>query len=154
MSDRLLLALIATITVSALSAPLAGAQVQKINERAHFNLPLDRADVRLVILYDVESLDTLVVRPRPALHDPWFSFDKVQHFTFSFLFTLGGQYTFENKFDLGPAHALPLAVTGSFLVGLGKELYDRQRSPGRYFSYRDLVANGAGIVVAAGFILL
>jgi uncharacterized protein YfiM (DUF2279 family) len=115
----------------------------------------DATGVRMWLLYDTATADTVDVPRRIMVrHDPWLSFDKVQHFTFSFLFTLGGQYTFENKFDLRQGQALPLAVTGSFLIGLSKELYDYHLGPRRYFSYRDMVANGAGIVVAVGFILL
>jgi uncharacterized protein YfiM (DUF2279 family) len=152
MSECPLRALFLIAAVCGLFTPLASAQAGF--ETAHVHLLQDREEVRLVILYGLDEADTLVVRTVRTPRDPWLSFDKVQHFTFSFLFTLGGQYTFENKFELRQAHALPLAVTGSFLIGLGKELYDWQRGPRRYFSYRDLVANGAGIIVATGFILL
>lgn len=90
----------------------------------------------------------------PQPHDPWLAFDKVQHFTFSALFTVGGQYALENKADWRTRHALPISVLTSFTIGLTKELYDWQVGPGQYFSWRDMVANGVGIAFATGFILL
>jgi len=86
--------------------------------------------------------------------DPWFSFDKVQHFTFSFLFTVGWQYGFENKLDWSRNDALPASIGATLAIGLAKELYDWRLGPRRFFSYRDMVANSAGILLATGFILL
>jgi putative lipoprotein len=91
---------------------------------------------------------------RPRRHDPWLAFDKVQHFTFSALFTVGGQYALVNKFSLREGQALPISMFTSFTIGLTKELYDWQAGPRQYFSWRDMTANGVGILVAAGFILL
>ena len=89
---------------------------------------------------------------RPA--DPWLAFDKVQHFTFSFLWTLGSQYTFVNKWGLSERGALPLSITSGAAIGLAKEFYDWRVRPSRYFSRRDLVADGLGIALAVGWVLL
>lgn len=86
--------------------------------------------------------------------DRWLAFDKVQHLTFSFLWTLGTQYVAVNKIALSEHRALPLSITSSAAAGLGKEIYDRQVGPTRYFSPRDLVADAIGIVLAVGIILL
>lgn len=86
--------------------------------------------------------------------DPWIGWDKVQHVTFSFLFTVGSQYALVNKAGMGERDALPVSMGVSGAIGLAKELNDRYRSPSRYFSERDLVADAVGILVAAGFILL
>jgi uncharacterized protein YfiM (DUF2279 family) len=87
------------------------------------------------------------------VEDPWFGFDKVQHFTFSFLWTLGTQYVVVNKGKLSEARALPISISTSAAVGFSKELYDLQSGPQGFFSYRDLVANGLGILLATGLIL-
>lgn len=87
-------------------------------------------------------------------HDPWLAFDKVQHFTFSFLWVLGSQYTFVNKGNWSEQQALPLSIGSSAAVGVAKELYDWRVKPSRYFSRRDLAADGLGILLAVGFILL
>lgn len=89
-----------------------------------------------------------------AQADPWIAFDKVQHFSFSLLITVGSQYALENKLSINRRNALPASVAASLSIGLAKEFYDWQYGPQRYFSDRDFVANVAGILVAAGFILL
>jgi len=102
------------------------------------------------IFKTAETDDGLYRRPR----DSWFGWDKVQHATFSFLFTVGSQYALVNKAGMGERDALPVSMGISGAIGLAKELNDRYRGPTRYFSKRDLVADAAGILVAAGFILL
>ena len=101
--------------------------------------------------HETARRDTTFSQP-PA--DPWLAFDKVQHFTFSFLWTLGSQYTFVNKWGLSERGALPLSITSGAAIGLAKELYDWRLSPSQYFGRRDLVADGLGIALAVGWILL
>lgn len=84
----------------------------------------------------------------PKIHDPWLGFDKVQHFTFSFLFTLGQQYLIVNKIGATESQALPYSISSTAAIGLFKEIYDKKRSPSRHFSKRDLVADALGIAVA------
>ena len=86
--------------------------------------------------------------------DPWLAFDKVQHLTFSFLWTLGSQYALVNKVDVSEGGALPVSIASSAAVGLAKEYYDWRRGPRRVFSRRDLVADADGIILATGIILL
>lgn len=98
------------------------------------------------------------VRPDTAFNvqpqDRWRGFDKVQHTSFSFLLALGSQYTLVNKVDLAEREALPLSLGFSAGMGLGKELYDWRRGRHRHFSKRDLAADGLGLLLAAGLILL
>lgn len=89
----------------------------------------------------------------PGRVDPWLGFDKVQHLTFSFLLTVGGQYTLVNKGAWAETRALPLSAAAAAAVGVAKEVYDA-RQPRSFFSRRDLVADALGIALAAGFILL
>jgi len=86
--------------------------------------------------------------------DNWVAFDKLQHVTFGFLFTLGAQYAFVNKASLSETHALPYSVSVSTIVGISKEVYDWQVGPTHHFSRRDLLADGLGILLAVGLILL
>lgn len=121
-----------------------------------------RAELAYGILIDKETRYTAGTferaledsEQRRRLHDPWLGFDKVQHFTFSALFTVGGQYALVSKFDWRERQALPISILSSFTIGLTKELYDWQAGPNRFFSWRDMTANGLGILVATGFILL
>lgn len=87
-------------------------------------------------------------------NDRWLGFDKVQHATFSFLWTLGSQYTLVNKISLSEGDALPVSIGSAMVVGVSKELYDEYATPGNRLSYRDLAADAAGIALAVVLILL
>ena len=111
--------------------------------------------LRAALLYEAPERTFFEGRSRVQERvDPWFSFDKVQHLTFSALFTVGWQYALENKLDWTRNDALPLSIGATAAIGLSKELYDWQLGPRRFFSYRDMIANGVGILLATGFILL
>ena len=86
--------------------------------------------------------------------DAWLGFDKAQHAAFSFLWTLGSQYTLVNKIDVSEGRALPFSVGSGAVLGLAKEVYDARWGRHRYFSYRDLAANAVGLALAAGLIAL
>ncbi len=90
----------------------------------------------------------------PQTEDRWVAFDKVQHLTFSFLWTLGTQYIVVNKGRISEQHALPLSISSSAVAGLSKEVYDLRIGPTQYFSTKDLVADALGILLATGVILL
>lgn len=95
--------------------------------------------------------DTLL--NRQPVDDPWLAQDKAQHVVFSFLITLGAQYTLVNKLGARERTALPLSAATSLSFGVAKELYDA-RSPRGVASRRDLVADAVGILLATGLILL
>ncbi|MFW5972768.1 MAG: hypothetical protein ACOCTG_02155 [Bacteroidota bacterium] len=149
---------------SVLLAVLAGLFISLTHSAtaAPDGTPHTSAAVRSALLYGFEnnSLETAAqLAPLDApeerrTSDPWLAFDKVQHLTFSALITVGSQYTLENKLDYRESSALPLSIASSFAVGLAKELYDWHFGPRRHFSTRDMTANGAGILLAVGFILL
>lgn len=84
----------------------------------------------------------------------WASFDKLQHVTFSFLMTIGAQYTLVDKFDVSSASAIPVSAGSSLAVGVAKELYDRQRTDGGRFDIRDLVADLVGVTLGVALILI
>lgn len=90
----------------------------------------------------------------PQTEDRWIAFDKVQHLTFSFLWTLGTQYIVVNKGRISEQHALPLSISSSAVAGVSKEVYDLRIGPTQYFSTKDLVADALGILLATGVILL
>lgn len=86
--------------------------------------------------------------------DRWLAYDKALHFGASFLLTLSSQYVFTAKFGYSEGSALPLSILSTAAAGVAKELYD-WRHPERHTpSARDLAADAAGILVAAGVILL
>ena len=80
--------------------------------------------------------------------DNWFAIDKLQHFSYSCLISLGCQYVLVNKQSNTEEESLPISSALSFSAGLLKELNDNRGKNG-FFSWKDMVANAAGIVVAA-----
>lgn len=76
--------------------------------------------------------------------DEWLGNDKVAHFTISlFLSAISYKMYHDNYYnDKNPS----ILFSGGFVftLGLGKEFYDKRRPNGR-FSYKDLIADAAGI---------
>ncbi len=85
--------------------------------------------------------------------DRWIAYDKLQHLSFSFLATLSSQYVLTEKLHWDHRSG-PLIVSSgiSSAVGISKELYDKRH--GGSFSLRDLAADGLGILLASGLVLL
>ena len=104
---------------------------------------------RSSLIFSSEKEDSIKKANRP---DKWLAIDKLQHFSYSCFISLGCQYVLVNKFNNGEKDALPLSSSLSFSAGLLKELNDNRGKNG-YFSIKDMVANLAGITVAAIIIL-
>ena len=85
--------------------------------------------------------------------DKWVAMDKVQHFSYSCLISLGFQYLLVNKIEMDETYAMPVSLGLSFMAGITKEIQDRKSKNG-FFSRRDLVANGLGILLSAIIISL
>ena len=94
---------------------------------------------------DAKAVDSDTLQSENS--DAWFAFDKVQHFTFSFLWTLSSQYILENKCNQKGPGTIGLATGSALSAGLAKECYDRSK-PNGYFSKRDMVADIVGILCA------
>lgn len=79
---------------------------------------------------------------RPGL-DPWFSEDKILHFYFSAsLAGLVYHLTADQaNQEAGPSRIIAISVTS--LVGVGKEIFDRQQK--KVFSWKDLAWDALGI---------
>lgn len=86
--------------------------------------------------------------------DRWLARDKALHVTYSFLWTLSSQYVLVEKTSLSHDAAIPYALASGFAVGVAKETYDRYWGPTGRFSWRDMVANGIGLGLAAGVMVL
>ena len=85
--------------------------------------------------------------------DKWFAIDKVQHFSYSCLVSLGIQYVLVNKMGKDEASALPVSLGMSFTAGIIKEIQDSKSKNG-FFSRKDLVANTMGIIFSVIIISL
>jgi uncharacterized protein YfiM (DUF2279 family) len=99
-------------------------------------------------------LATDAAPPPPQQNDRWIALDKAQHFTFSALFVLAGQYVLTDKAGLSEGEALPIACGGALALGLAKEVADANRPRHPLFSWKDLVADAAGVAVGAAIVAL
>ena len=84
----------------------------------------------------------------PEVKDDWIAIDKLQHFSYSLLISLGCQYILVNKMKKTEKFSLPISSAFSFSAGLLKEFNDQKGKNG-YFSLRDMIANFGGIIMAA-----
>jgi uncharacterized protein YfiM (DUF2279 family) len=86
---------------------------------------------------------------RTTIHrepDRWFAMDKFWHFSASFV-TVGAAYHLSaNRVKMPSPWPTSLALGGTLTVGVTKELCDLA-GPGKYFSWKDLAADAAGICV-------
>jgi hypothetical protein len=95
----------------------------------------------------------LPLKEREEAKNRWTGYDKIQHLGFSFLSTLSSQYVLTQKLHWEHAYRPLIVSTGvTSAVGIGKEYYDKRN--GGIFSLRDLAADGLGILLASGLILL
>ena len=108
------------------------------------------AQNNLIVKKEVSS-HTAMEKEKVKRVDKWFAIDKLQHFSYSCLISLGCQYVLVNKKDFSESDALPISTALSFSAGLSKELNDRRGKNG-FFSMKDMVANCAGIFVAISII--
>ena len=79
--------------------------------------------------------------------DKCIAFDKVQHFTFSFLWTLSNQYILVNNMNMYEQDALSCSIISSLSAGIMKETYD-MKQPNENYSHKDMAANIFGILLA------
>jgi len=93
------------------------------------------------------SFSETVTQDSTIVEDKWLAFDKVQHFTYSFLWTLSSQYILVNNMNFDERDAIHYSVLSSASAGVMKEMYDMQKPKG-YLSKKDLFANSLGIVLA------
>ena len=85
---------------------------------------------------------------RSNIDDKWIAIDKIQHFSYSLLISLGCQYVLVNKIGSDEKSALPISSAFSLTAGITKELNDRKGKNG-FFSFKDMIANFCGVIVAA-----
>lgn len=83
----------------------------------------------------------------PIENDKWTGIDKIQHFSYSCLVSLGVQYVMVNKLDMKEKSAHPISLGVSFMAGVTKEIQDNKSRNG-FFSKKDMVANGLGLLFA------
>ena len=112
------------------------------------NAQNDLTNTQEINISTASSKDLDNMKNKAERVDKWFAIDKLQHFSYSCLISLGCQYVLVNKQNNTEEESLPLSSALSFSAGLLKELDDNRRENG-FFSWKDMVANAAGIAVAA-----
>ena len=100
------------------------------------------------MLYKINNEVENFSEKKPEVKDDWIAIDKVQHFSYSLLISLGCQYVLVNKMNNTEKSSLPISSAFSFSAGLLKELNDQKGNNG-FFSFKDMVANFVGIMVGA-----
>ena len=106
-----------------------------------------RLFISLFVLQFSVGLSGPVKEDSTKIEDKWLAFDKVQHFTYSFLWTLSRKYIMVNNMNMAEEAALPFSVLSSVSAGIMKENYDMKKPKG-FFSKKDMVANCMGILLA------
>jgi uncharacterized protein YfiM (DUF2279 family) len=85
------------------------------------------------------------------IEDRWFTPDKGYHVIGSMISTTFiGQVSIRG-FDNSVTKSKAIGAGTTFVLGISKEIYDSSR-PNNYFSWKDLTANGVGILI--GIIIL
>ncbi len=86
-------------------------------------------------------------------HDPWLAPDKGLHLIGSMIVTIGVAKSMQTFNDNSKPEALKMGVGCSISLGLWKEWRD-SRKPNKFFSWKDLIADAAGIIVGGMIINL
>lgn len=88
---------------------------------------------------------------KKEVDDRWFGADKGYHVIGSMISTtMIGQISLRG-FDNSVEKSKAIGAGATFTLGMVKEIYDSQK-PKNYFSWKDLAANGVGIII--GIIIL
>ncbi|MFW6323631.1 MAG: VanZ family protein [Desulfovibrionales bacterium] len=100
--------------------------------------------VRAVWLLSIAVVVFLSLDPNPGIETSFSYQDKVHHFLAYFWLAFLPYCSFQNK------TGILISVLAMFLLGVLIEILQLQIA-GRFFSFPDILANGAGILVGAGF---
>lgn len=89
----------------------------------------------------------LVYAQAAVARESWFGSDKIKHFFIS-AFVESLAFSALQAAGANRRSALAGGIATSAAVGIAREIHDR-RTPGKWFSYRDLTADAVGIGAAA-----
>ena len=89
----------------------------------------------------------LVYAQHAVVRDSWFGADKIKHFFLS-AFVESVSFSLLQAAGASRRTALAGGLGAAAVVGLGREIHDK-RTPGKFFSYRDLTWDAIGAGSAA-----
>ena len=98
--------------------------------------------------YSTANSDTTSVAQRLAARDSWLAKDKADHLVMSAVAVAAQYYVLHGESEMAHQRSLRMAVASTFAIGLAKEIYDAASGRG-VASHKDLIADLAGVVVAA-----
>lgn len=113
----------------------------------------------IVVAQDIDSLKNSLPVDREVLtkvdlcikpiHDPWFSQDKLLHFSACAAISGLTYHFYVDRLNRDEDRGKVYSVSLTALFGLGKEIYDKKKKG--YFSWKDLFWDGLGL--AAGYFI-
>jgi putative lipoprotein len=92
----------------------------------------------------------LVYAQAAVTRDPWFGIDKLKHFFIS-AFVESVSFSALQAAGANRRAAFAGGIAAAAAVGLGREIHDK-RTPGKWFSYRDLTWDAIGIGAGAALL--
>ncbi len=99
----------------------------------------------LIILIFLQSPDSIEVKKGKKIQDPWFGEDKLYHLTVASLMTGAFYHLFYCKMEIEEKTSITSSLGIVVTASISKEIWDKKR--GKFFSYKDLLFDIAGIVV-------
>ena len=99
-----------------------------------------------IVVSDQNLIGNGISKPDTVKSESWFAIDKGQHFMGSFISSILITQVNNRYFSIDKLNSKKLGIGISFSIGLVKETIDSQKS-NNVFSWKDLLANVAGIVV-------
>ncbi|EQB63664.1 MAG: hypothetical protein RBG1_1C00001G1243 [candidate division Zixibacteria bacterium RBG-1] len=101
--------------------------------------------VKALILIFLFLFSTVLAQEK-AVKDKWFSFDKFQHFFLSTHLTVFSYEIYHRSYHNTKESSRYFSSGLVLTLGIGKETWDSKKPKGK-FSYKDLIADGLGIIL-------
>lgn len=109
-------------------------------------LPLSEITIKTISDNELRNDTLQTKKKRVVIHDQWLARDKALHFGVSLISVLAIKTLADNSLNFERDAATFAGAGITFSLGFGKEVWDGQK-PNNHFSYKDLVADVAGILV-------
>ena len=87
-----------------------------------------------------------------VFRDNFFGKDKAKHFLASMIITGGSAWVAKHRFGLDTRSGMTVGISIGLSVGIMKEVADNKNPRKQYFSWRDIVADIAGVIAGSIFL--
>jgi len=109
-------------------------------------LPFSEIIIKTKNINELKNDTLQTKKKRLVIHDQWLARDKALHFGVSLISVLAIKTLADNSLNFERDAATFAGAGIAFSLGFGKEVWDGQK-PNNHFSYKDLVADVAGILI-------